>query len=156
MKALLISAILAAVTLIATPVYASDVLYPDDVYQMCEEIAAGRIQPEFVQAVIERESQYDADAVNGNCKGLMQINMKWQQERAEKLGVTDIMDPYQNIQLGTEYLVDLFDEYQDPYLVLMLYNMGPSAEPVYESGKYSKYAIGICEKAEQLEAEHEK
>lgn len=156
MKRTIWLALMAAGFLITRPVHAQDFMYPDDIYQMCEEISAGRIQPEFVQAVIEHESKYDADAVNGSCKGLMQLNMKWQRDRAESIGVTDVMDPYQNIQLGTEYLVDLFEEYKDPYLVLMIYNMGPKAEALYSQGKYTSYAKGICSRARELEKEHGK
>lgn len=140
-------------------VYAAetDFLYQDDVYQMCEEIADGRIQPEFVQAVIEAESTYNALAVNGDCIGLMQINKKWHEDRMKRLQVTDLLDPYQNIEVGVDYLCELFDKFEDPYLVLMTYNMKQStAQKNYNKMDYSQYAKDICKRASELEIEHGK
>lgn len=154
-KKILISIL--AVTLMSSPkVYASDVIWPDDCYAMCEEISAGRIQPEFIQAVIERESNYDA-AAGTDCIGLMQVSPKWHKERMERLGVTNLKDPYENIVVGTDILVELFGESEDPYWVLMHYNMRQeTADRLYDAQKWSEYAIGVCVRAAELERLHGK
>ena len=115
------------------------------------------ICPELIQAVIERESSGDPEAKNGTCIGLMQINKKYHVDRMEKLGVTDLYDTFSNILTGTDYLAELFEKYEDPYLVLMVYNMGArKAISRYEAGKYSKYAVTICERSAELERLHGK
>ncbi len=121
------------------------------------------ICPELLQAIIERESNYDPCAVNGNCIGLMQISKKWHTERMEKLGVSDLTDPYSNILVGTDYLAELFDEAvssgrgDDLYYVLMRYNFKTStANKRWSEGDYSDYAIEVSERAAELEAEHGK
>lgn len=115
------------------------------------------ICPEFIQAVIERESSGDTEAQNGTCIGLMQINKKYHVDRMDRLGVTDLYDEYSNILVGTDYLAELFEKYEDPYLVLMVYNMGArKAISRYEEGKYSKYAVSICDRSAELERLHGK
>lgn len=112
---------------------------------------------EILLAMIERESSGNPDAVNGNCKGLLQVSEKWHKGRMEKLGVTDLYDPYSNILVATDYLVELWERHGDVYTVLMCYNMGEKrALELVEQGKYSKYAIGICERSEELERLHER
>lgn len=90
------------------------------------EIVAGQygICPELVEAVIERESSWQPDAVNGTCIGLMQINPEYHMDRMERLGVEDLRDPYDNILVGTDFLAELFRAYGDIYAVLMYYNEG--------------------------------
>ena len=76
------------------------------IIQVCEDY---HIAPSIVIAMIERETQFDADAIGDNCHsfGLMQIQQKWHQKRMDKLGVTDLMDPYQNVLVGIDYLAEL-------------------------------------------------
>lgn len=109
------------------------------------------ICPELVQAIIETESNWDQEARNGDCVGLMQISEKWHQDRMERLGVTDLTDPYDNILVGVDYLAELFRRYEDPAMVLMLYNGDSRAWKFWETGEMSKYAAKILERAEELE-----
>lgn len=138
----------------------SDTIQPlsEEIIRYTEEIGTSMgISPELLQAIIEKESNGKANAFNGTCIGLMQINPKYQKKRMAELGVTDLYDAYTNILVGADYLVTLFEKYEDPYLVLMCYNMGESkAVPLYESDKFSKYAISICERAYELEKLHDK
>ena len=79
----------------------------------------------LAMAVIQTESQFDADAVSAtNDYGLMQINKMNHDWLTETLGVTDYLDPYQNIRAGMFVLRKLFERYQDTELVLMAYKMG--------------------------------
>lgn len=109
------------------------------------------ICPEFVQALIETESSWKADARNGDCVGLMQISEKWHQDRMEKYGVTDLTDPYDNILLGIDYLAELFRHYEDPAMVLMVYNGDSRAWRFWETGEMSEYAVRILDRAAELE-----
>lgn len=121
------------------------------------------ICPELIQAIIERESDYDPYAENGNCIGLMQVSKKWHADRMKKLGVTNLYDPYSNILVGTDYLAELVDEAiqsgrgADFYYVLMRFNLKTStANSRWDSGDYSDYAIEVSERAAELEREHGK
>lgn len=114
------------------------------------------ICPELIEAVIERESSWRPDAVNGPCTGLMQINLEYHAERMERLGVEDLLDPYDNILVGTDFLAELFRKYEDPYAVLMLYNAGYDGLRDWRAGKYSDYAVEVAARSAELEREHGK
>lgn len=130
----------------------------DEIVAYTEEIGYEYgICPEFIQAIIERESSGDKDANNGCCIGLMQIYQKYHEDRMERLGVSDLYDPYSNILVGADYLAELFEEYEDPYLVLMVYNMGyRKAISLYRNEQYTDYALKICERSVELERLHGK
>ena len=75
----------------------------------------------------------------------------------ERLGVTDLYDIESNVNVAADYLLELFEKNEDIYLVLMIYNMGnEKAEQLYEQGIYSKYAVSITERSEELERIHGK
>ena len=79
----------------------------------------------LVMAVMYTESGFDSEAVSdtGDC-GLMQINEINLAELTDKLMITDITDPYQNIRSGVYLLGGYVAKYDDPARVLMAYNMG--------------------------------
>lgn len=114
------------------------------------------ICPELIEAVIERESSWRPDAVNGPCTGLMQINPEYHAERMERLGVEDLLDPYDNILVGTDFLAELFQKYEDPYAVLMFYNAGYAGLRDWLVGKNSDYAVEVAARSAELEREHGK
>ncbi len=123
----------------------------------CEEIGEKyAIAPEMLEAMIEQESSGQPQVYNGNCKGLMQINEPYHRDRMERLGVTDIYDPYGNIQVAADYLQELFQEYQDMGTVLMVYNGSSNAVELGENGTYTEYASGIMSRAAALERLHGK
>ena len=109
------------------------------------------ICPELVQALIETESNWDPEARNGDCIGLMQISEYWHQDRMERLGVTDLTDPYDNILVGVDYLQELTCIYVDQAMVLMIYNGDSRAWRFWETGEMSEYAAKILERAAELE-----
>ena len=85
------------------------------------------IDPAVVMAVIDTESDFNADAIgdNGASFGLMQIQERWHRERMDKLGVTNLLDPYQNVVVGIDYLVELLESYDgDMTKALIAYNAG--------------------------------
>ena len=114
------------------------------------------ICPELIEAVIERESSWRQDAVNGPCVGLMQINPAHHAERMERLGVEDLLDPYDNILVGTDFLAELFWEHEDPYAVLMYYNAGTAGLQAWKNGHFSNYAIDVLTRSAELERENGK
>ena len=135
-----------------------DTYLSEDIQETCikygEEYG---ICPELLMAIIEHESSGNPEAQNGDCKGLMQINESYHSDRMESLEITDIYSVDGNIHLGADYLAELFSENDDLYLVLMCYNMGTGkAQELYELGKYSRYALSVSARSEQLERIHGK
>jgi soluble lytic murein transglycosylase-like protein len=120
---------------------------------ICEQYS---IAPTLVEAMIEVESSWDPEAINGTCTGLMQISTKWHMERAKDLGVTDLLDPKGNILVGIDYLGELFNRYEDVGLVLDKYNGNLKAWDYYEQGELSPYAKKVTELSAELEKEREK
>lgn len=114
------------------------------------------ICPELIEATIERESRWNPNAVNGDCIGLMQISERWHWERMERLGVTDLFDPYDNILVGVDYMAELFERYEDPGTVLMVYHGEKNAAEKASSGEISDYADWILCRSEELERSHGK
>jgi soluble lytic murein transglycosylase-like protein len=97
--------------------------------------------------LIKTESEFNPNVISEtNDYGLMQINKINHKWLSEELGITDFLDPYQNVRAGIYILKDLFDEYEDTSKVLMAYNMGETGAKrlwvrgIYES-KYSKEII---------------
>lgn len=133
--------------------------YIDEKYQSyCVEIGEKYcICPELLMAMIEAESSGNPNATNGTCKGLMQVSDKWHTERMKRLGVTDIYEPYGNILVATDYLLELFEKYEDVGVVLMKYN-GDSRVNDFANGKcgMSGYAKKILARSEMLERVHGK
>ena len=129
-----------------------------ELIQITEEVGAMYdICPELLQALVERESTYRIDATNGSCKGLAQISVKWHTDRMERLGVTDIYEPYGNILVAADYLRELFNEKNEVYYVLMRYNMAiDTANSLYADGVITDYALSITERAKELERLHGK
>nr|DAV95271.1 MAG TPA: hypothetical protein [Caudoviricetes sp.] len=114
------------------------------------------ICPELIEATIERESRWNPNAVNGDCMGLMQISERWHRERMKRLGVTDLFDPYDNILVGVDYMAELFEKYEDPGTVLMVYHGEKNAIEKASSGGISGYADWILTRSAELEREHGK
>ena len=110
------------------------------------ECDAKGIDPAIVMAMIDRESEYKADTIgdNGNSFGLMQIQPKWHTERMERLGCTDLLDPYHNVRVGVDYLCEMLNKYGDMAKALVAYNQGQY------KGTITEYATDVLEKAERI------
>lgn len=83
----------------------------------------------LVKAVIHTESYFNPHATSHKgASGLMQL----MPQTAEKLGVTDLYNPRQNINGGTKYLSQLMKRYSNSLsLVLAAYNAGENAVARY-------------------------
>ena len=86
----------------------------------------------------------------------MQVSSKYHSSRMQKLGVSDLYAEYDNILTAADYLSELFEKYQDPALVLDIYNGNSRAMYNYENGIVSSYATKVLERAEELEELHGK
>lgn len=116
------------------------------------------ICPELLEAICYQESRFDEKALDGteSCYGLMQIKRSCHRERMNELGVNDLFDIDSNIHLATDYIAELFDEYEDAATVLMVYHGESNAVSRAEKGQLSKYAEEILERSASLERLHGK
>lgn len=117
-----------------------DCKLPEDLqeytYYICQHCG---IEFELAMAVMYTESAFDTEALSDTGDyGLMQINEAALPELSDKLGITDITDPYQNIRGGVYLLGSYAEKYEDKALVLMAYNMGDyGASTLWEQGIHS-------------------
>lgn len=127
---------------------------PEEIYQNANIIGNEfNICPELLMALAERESCFQADAENGACKGLMQVNAKTHSQRFEDAGwnSSDWSDSYKNMYVAASYLADLFDKYEDVGIVLGVYHGESNAVEKGKSGNLSSYTIKILKRSEELE-----
>lgn len=107
-------------------------------------------------AVIEAESDFNSEASSGNCYGYMQINSINQEWLGEKIGVTDLTDPLQNLQSGVFMLGYLYDKYGDWHKALTCYIFGESGAQKYvfskglSSSRYSRHVMELCDKWKEV------
>ena len=121
------------------------------IFYECEE---KEIDPAIVISIIAQESNYKTHAIgdNGESIGLMQIQTKWHKERMQRLVCHDLLDPFQNVKVGIDYIYELIQENPDLHFVLMAYNGGRNyAYERIDSGNISDYAIEVIERSQQLE-----
>ena len=114
------------------------------IIQTCEE---HNIQPEIMIALIEKESTFRSDTMGdgGNSYGLCQIQPRWHKERMDKLGVTDLLDPKQNVTVAVDYLSELLARYDgDIAKALVGYNQG------FYKGTITNYASTIIQRASEF------
>lgn len=112
----------------------------DFIIRLCEE---HHIEPGVVFAIIDQESDFRADAVgdNGKSFGLMQIQKRWHVERMNKLGCDDLLDPYQNVMVGIDYLAELFERENGVEWALAAYNAGPSGANLGYGSNYAEEVL---------------
>lgn len=163
-KAAVLTFMMAAVLIAPTTVKAET-----DIFLYIDEVCEQRgMDPNLVIALCETESSLHypsgdnlwiaAKAVNGKgdsaCIGLGQVSERWHKDRMERLGVTDLTDPYDNILVTVDYLVELFEDLDaDPALVLETYNGDSRIWKTYASGWMSEYATKILDRAYELDCE---
>ena len=112
------------------------------------------VDPHLVCAVVEVESNYDAEAVSHKgAKGLMQL----MPDTASDLGVEDVFHPEQNLAAGMSHLKALIEKYRgDLELALAAYNAGEAAvkryggvPPYQETRNYVRKVLEAYEKRKE-------
>jgi len=101
----------------------------DDIIE--EAASTYQLDPRIIKAVMEAESAFNAMAVSPvGALGLMQL----MPDVAKELGVTDPLDPRQNIMGGSKYLKQLLDAHDgNVRLALASYNAGPGNVAKYRA-----------------------
>lgn len=119
------------------------------------ELAKFNLGPEFVQAVVKVESNFNANAVSRKgAMGLMQL----MPETARKYGVRNVFNPQQNLEGGIRYLKFLLETFEgDVNLTLAAYNAGEnivqrlkSIPPYRETREYVKRISQILGKSQPV------
>lgn len=99
----------------------------------------------LVLAIIGQESGYNPELAGdgGNSIGLMQIQPQWHAGRMDRLGVTDLADPYQNVTVGIDLLAELLDSGSVEWAITA-YNAGTAkADFNREVGVTSEYTESV-------------
>jgi soluble lytic murein transglycosylase-like protein len=101
----------------------------DDI--IAEAARTYNLDPRMIKAVIQSESAFNAMAVSPvGALGLMQL----MPDVASELGVTDPLDPRQNVMAGSKYLRQLLDTHKgNVRLALASYNAGPGNVAKYRA-----------------------
>ena len=85
------------------------------------------ISTNVVMGCIRTESNFQTQIMgdNGKAYGLMQVQKQWHKERMKKVGATNLLDPYDNVAVGIDYLAELYKIYNGNWhKALMAYNGG--------------------------------
>lgn len=139
---------------------------PDDV-EMYADIYGREynICPEFLEATMEHESQFETLAVHDSSidysVGPAQVNLKcsYHYDRMEKLGLTvEDLNTYEGaMYFMADLFCELFEDYEDPAEVLMRYNGDKTnLRKYWKTGEMSDYASEILERSMELERRHGK
>lgn len=108
----------------------------DHIRTLCEEYD---LPMDLVIAQIQVESNFRADVISPtNDYGLMQINKINHKRFREEYGVTNFLDPYQNVLCGIVIISENYSRFGDLDKALMAYNMGAAgAKKLWNKGIYS-------------------
>lgn len=123
----------------------------DHIFSECEFYD---VDPAVVVSIIKKESEFRTNVKGdkGRSYGLMQIQKRWHEDRMKRLGCKNLLNPYQNVTVGIDYLAELLDRGKGLEWALMAYNGGPSyANKLRAQGIVSKYAKAVIEYADSLE-----
>lgn len=133
---------------------------PEEIKEYCEIVGKScSICPELLESIAFFESRFIPDVKNGNCWGLMQINVKVHADRIKSLGFKqdEMLDPYKNLLVAADLLEELFKEHEDVVVVLMIYAGQEKAISRYEKyGYITKYVQKILIRSERYERQNGK
>lgn len=126
-------------------------------YCVCKQYG---VRYDLVVALIEKESGYKFDKIgdDGHSIGYMQIYEECHRDRTERLNVTDLMNPYQNVLVGIDYLSELIERYGTIQDALAAYNYGEQGakQHLWKNGIYVyEYNQTIMSRMKEIEEELE-
>ena len=116
--------VIIAAMLMVMPVTAHATEIPADIQAINQEVEEETNVSRYLLAGLEySESGFNERAVNnaGTCYGLCQVYKKFHLSRMERLGVEDLFDKRGNIRVAADLLAELFEQYDDLGMVLLLY-----------------------------------
>lgn len=124
-------------------------------YCVCKQYG---VKYALIVAMIERESGYIFDRIGdgGNSIGYMQIYESAHVDRMERLGCTNLLNPYQNVRVGIDYIAELIEKYETIQDALAAYNYGEKGarEKLWNNGVYVyEYNEGIMNRMKEIEEE---
>ena len=126
----------------------------DYIFELCTE---EDVPVSLVLSMISTESQFEPTAISSTGDwGLMQINECNHSWLEKKYGVSDFLDPYENVYCGIKIIGQLLTKYEDYNLALMAYNMGETgAKELWDKGitssSYSREIVANMEQFEEVE-----
>lgn len=136
--------------------------FPEEVqkytYCLCKQEG---VRYALILAMIERESGYRYDCIgdDGESLGYMQVMQKWHEGRMVEQGATDLLNPYQNIRVGVDYIKEFIEEYGTIQDALAVYNYGATgAKENLWNNDISVYSYneGIMDRMKEIEEELER
>ena len=127
-------------------------------YCVCKQYG---VRYDLVVALIEKESGYKFDKVgdDGHSIGYMQMYEECHRDRMERLNVTDLTNPYQNVLAGIDYLSELIERYGTIQDALAAYNYGEQGakQHLWKNGIYVyEYNQTIMSRMKEIEEELER
>ena len=132
-------------------------LTQDSVHSMAEVIGEQYgISPILLQAIARVESQYTTDVTNSSgAVGICQVVPKYNKDRMDRLGITDLKNPYYNMVLCAEYIKDVrtLSPYgNDQNFIIMSYHAGINgATSKYEKNMSTDYVTSVNQTIKELE-----
>lgn len=128
----------------------------NQIVDACVDVSAQytNLDPYILLAVIAVESRFcpQTQGDHGRSLGLMQVQPRWHEERADLLGVEDFFDIYGNILIGADYLAEIDTSLRNYMLYALVgYNAGPLAGIRARDNKNpSDYAVRVYTLYEEL------
>lgn len=125
----------------------------EHISRLCDKYS---VDMSLVLAIIGQESNYNAGVLGdgGNSIGLMQIQPQHHQQRMDRLGVTNLTDPYQNVAVGIDLLAELMSENKGTEWVVTAYNAGAEIADYNKAiGARTEYAESVMMLREMIECE---
>lgn len=139
--------------IVYAPIWADIPLDAELQHYIADVCAERHIDTAVVLAVIQKESTYIVDAIgdHGRAQGLMQVQARWHGARMEELGCDDMLDPFDNVTVGIDFLDEMIDKGYGMEWALTAYNGGEiRAHKFRDAGEISSYAAAVLEIAADI------